>query len=647
MRTLSCDLETYSAVPIAKAGAYRYAADPSFEILLFAYSVDNSVIKVVDLAQGEELPAEIREALTDPAVTKWAHNAAFERICLSRWLGVDLDPAQWRCTMVWASTVGLPMSLEGVGKALHLGQQKLSEGKSLIRYFCQPCAPTKANGGRTRNLPEHDPGKWERFALYCARDVEVEQQIREALSGFPMPAQEWNLWAIDQHINDRGVGVDLQLAEQAVACDQQHRSAAMRRARQLTGLDNPNSVSQLLGWLASRGLELPDLTKASVSDALAGELDDSVAEALHLRQELSRSSVRKYEAVLACAAPEGRARGLLQFVGAGRTGRWAGRLIQVQNLPQNKMGDLDEARALIRGGHFDAVDLLYPSVPDTLSQLIRTTFVPKAGHRFLVADFSAIEARVLAWLAGEKWALDAFAAGEDLYCTTASRMFGVPVVKHGANSELRQKGKVAVLACGYGGSTGALTAMGALRMGLAEDELKPIVDAWRAANPRITEYWWAIDRAAKHTITTGETVHLTHELATSLRRGVLLITLPSGRHLAYPRARVVPGKFERPAIDYMGLDTASRWTRIPSYGPKLVENIVQAISRDLLGNALRRLHDSGFATVIHVHDEVVVEEPLDGRGIDDVIGRMTLLPDWAQGLPLDADGYACDFYRKD
>lgn len=647
MRSLSIDIETYCEAPIAKVGAHRYAADQSFEILLFAYSADGGAIEVVDLAQGEELPAEIREALTDPAVTKWAHNAAFERTCLSRWLGVELDPAQWRCTMVWASTVGLPMSLEGVGKALHLEQQKMAEGKALIRYFCQPCAPTKTNGGRTRNLPEHAPEKWSQFVEYCRRDVEVEQQIHQRLQHFPVPGREWELWAIDQRINDRGVGVDLQLAEQAVACDQQHRSAAMSRAEQLTGLDNPNSVGQLQGWLSSRGVELPDLTKASVADALAGDLDDDVAEVLRLRQELSRSSVRKYEAMLHAAAPEGRARGLLQFVGAGRTGRWAGRLIQVQNLPQNKMPDLDEARSLVRDGHFDAVGLLYPSTPDTLSQLIRTAFVPKKGHQFLVADFSAIEARVLAWLAGERWALEAFAAGEDLYCTTASRMFGVPVVKHGVNAELRQKGKVAVLACGYGGSVGALTAMGALRMGLSEDELKPIVDAWRGANPSIVGLWWELDSAAKHTITTGESVWLPHGLSTSIRRGVLLIGLPSGRNLAYPRARVVPGKYDRPAIDYMGLDTANRWTRIQSYGPKLVENIVQAVSRDLLANALRNLHHQDFSTVMHVHDEVIVEEPVSGRGIGDVIACMTELPSWAGGLPLDADGYACNFYRKD
>lgn len=646
MRSLALDIETYSAAPLAKTGVHRYAADDSLEVLLFAYSIDHQPVHVVDLASGERLPDEIRSALTDPEVTKWAFNAAFERACLSHWLGVDLDPSQWRCSMVWASTIGLPMSLQGVGTALRLDEQKIGEGKHLIRYFCQPCKPTKTNGGRTRNLPEHAPGKWAQFVEYCRRDVEVELAVQEKLSDFPVPDAEWQLWVTDQRINDRGIAVDTDFARSAIEADQQHRAKALERSRQLTGLGNPNAVGQLSQWLADRGADLPDLTKASVAAALDGELEPDVREVLELRQELSRSSIRKYEAMLSCAGDEGRARGLLQFVGAGRTGRWAGRLIQVQNLPRNHMSDLDSARELVASGNLAALEMLY-DVPDTLSQLIRTAFVAKPGHRFIVADFSAIEARVLAWLAGEQWVLDAFAAGEDLYCTTASRMFGVPVDKHGLNADLRQKGKVAVLACGYGGSVGALTAMGALRMGLAEGELKPIVDAWRAANRRITDYWWEIDRATRHTVETGETVHLGHGMATSRRRGVLLITLPSGRRLAYPSARLVPGKFDRPQVTYAGLNTANQWTRIDSYGPKFVENIVQATSRDLLAHSLQTIEAAGHAVVMHVHDEVVVEEPLDGAGVTDIVALMTDKPTWAQGLPLDADGYTCTTYRKD
>ena len=644
MRSLAIDIETYSTAPLAKTGVHRYAADPTFEILLFAYAVDDGPVEVVDLASGERLPDDVRAALTDPTVTKWAFNAAFERTCLAARLGVAMPPEQWRCSMVWSSAVGLPMSLDGVGTALHLEQQKMGEGKRLITYFCQPCKPTKVNDGRTRNLPGHEPEKWATFVEYCRRDVEVEQQIRSRLGCFPMPQHEWDLWALDQRINDRGIGVDIDFAEQAIACDQQHRAAGLARSREITGLDNPNSVGQLLGWLHDRGADLPDLTKASVAEALAGDLDSQVREVLILRQELSRSSTKKFQAMTAAGE---RARGLLQFVGAGRTGRWAGRRIQVQNLPRNEMADLDAARRLVDAGMVDALELLYPSIPDTLSQLIRTAFIPAPGHQFVVADFSAIEARVLAWLARERWVLESFAAGEDLYCTTASRMFGVPVVKHGVNGYLRQKGKVAVLACGYGGSVGALTAMGALRMGLAEDELKPIVDAWREANPHITDWWWALDRATKRTVSTGEPVRLDHGITTSIERGVLFITLPSGRRLAYPGARVEPGRFDSPVVTYAGVDAANRWSRIDSYGPKFAENIVQAVARDLLAHALVQIEGAGHRVVMHVHDEVVVEEPLDGADVDQIVALMTAAPEWAEGLPLAADGFTCSTYRKD
>lgn len=959
MNTLSIDIETYSEAPIAKTGSYRYASDPSFEVLLFAYSVDGGPVEVVDLASGEELPEEVRGALTDPAVEKWAFNAAFERVCLSRLLGQQLDPEQWRCTMVWASTLGLPMSLQGAGAALNLSEQKIGEGKNLIRYFCQPCKPTKTNGGRTRNRPEHAPEKWAAFVEYCRRDVEVEQNIQRRLAAFPVAPEEWELYALDQRINDLGIRVDVDFAARAIDCDQQHRAGALRRSRELTGLDNPNAVGQLHQWLGEHGTELPDLTKASVAAALDADEQPApeVVEVLRLRQELSRSSTRKYEAMLASAGDETRARGLLQFVGAGRTGRWAGRLIQVQNLPRNEMADLGSARELVASGAFDALELLYPSVPDTLSQLIRTAFVPKPGHHFIVADFSAIEARVLAWLAGEQWRIDLFTDGGDIYCQSAAKMFGVPVVKHGVNGELRQKGKIAELACiaagqlvltdkgevpiehvttdhrvwdgvefvhheglidkgvkdvitydgltatpdhlvwvegqpdpvrlehaaassarlarsgagrtalwlgrghlagetmvedmeplpsadamhelqqravagsrepaertverlselllpaaslaevvgaendlreaalhqperqelpqlrgtwdrvqvplcdsslrvdcgepaergpeygggpdrqrrplrtgepslgsevsepseptghrptgmeprrvavrpdgrsseavvgddrgadhrgrqkgrsgaaeelawhrgkarvydllnagprhrfvvsgrlvhncGYGGSVGALTNMGALQLGLEEGELKPIVDAWRKANPNITDFWWSVDNATKHTVATGETVHLGHGISTSLAKGVLFITLPSGRRLAYPSAKLTPGKFDRDQVTYRGLNTSNQWTRIDSYGPKFVENIVQAASRDLLAHALRAVAAAGHRIVMHVHDEIVVEEPLGGASVDDVVQLMTLKPDWAEGLPLDADGYSCRYYKKD
>lgn len=644
MRTLSIDIETYSGADLAKTGMYTYAAHPDFRILLFAYSVDEGPVRVVDLAQGEPIPADVEAALTDPNVVKWAFNAAFERVCLSAHLGTPLDPAQWRCTMVWCSTLGLPMSLAHAGMVLGLEQQKAAIGKKLIKKFCVPTSPDLLNGNGNRNLPESYPDEWEQFKTYNRIDVEVELALRAKLERFPVPDTEWEAYAVDQAINDRGIRIDTHLATAAIEADSAFRDAALARASELTGLDNPNSPLQLQSWLEDQGLELGGLAKGDVDQALQ-TATGAAREVLEIRQTLAKSSVKKYSAMRDVAGPDGRARGLIQFYGAGRTGRFAGRLVQVQNLPRNCMSDLDQARGLLKTRDFETFELLYSPTPHALSELVRTAFIPEPGRVFLVADYSAIEARVLAWLAGEQWRLNLFAQGGDIYCQSAARMFKVPVEKNGVNAHLRQKGKVAELACGYGGSVGALKAMGALAMGVDEGELQPIVNAWRDANPAITAYWWAIDDAAKTAVRERATTRV-GPISFSYESGFLFITLPSERRLAYVKPRLGTNRFGGENITYEGVNATKRWGRIDSYGPKLVENIVQAVSRDLLTDALARLEAAGYSTVMHVHDEIVVEHA-DPAALQDVITIMSAPPGWAAGLSTPAEGYMCDYYRKD
>ena len=646
MKTLSIDIETYSSVNLAKSGVYRYAASPDFEILLFGYSVDGGSVQQVDLACGEKLPPDILKALTDSTVTKWAFNAQFERICLSRYLryptGQYLDPSSWHCTMVWAATLGLPLSLEGVGAVLGLEKQKLKEGKDLIRYFC---TQSKArDGSRIRHYPTDAPEKWELFKAYNLRDVETEMAIQRKLSKFPVTESEWRNYTLDQQINDRGIMLDRTLVTQAIRCDEQFKETHMEQARDVTGLENPNSPVQLKAWLAEKGVDAESLSKAAVAEMLE-KADGEVELALSLRQELAKSSVKKYAAMEAVVGSDDRARGLIQFYGASRTGRYAGRLIQAQNLPQNHLPDLDAARALIRDGNFDAVEMLYDSVPMVLSELIRTAFIPKTGCRFFVADFSAIEARVIAWIAGERWRQEVFASGGDIYCASASQMFHVPVEKHGVNGHLRQKGKIAELALGYGGSVGALKAMGALNYGLQEDELKPLVDAWRLSNPHITKLWWDVERAAS-TCVRERTATETHGIRFQYQSGMLFITLPSGRRLAYVKPKMGLNRFGNESVTYEGVGMQKKWLRLESYGPKFVENIVQATSRDILAEAMMRLDAHGYKIVMHVHDEVVIESPVDAS-LAEISAKMSLSPAWAKGLLLRADGYVTDFYRKD
>ena len=646
MQTLSIDLETYSDQPLAKTGVYRYVESPDFEILLFAYSVDGGSVQQIDLACGEKIPSEILFALEDETVTKWAFNANFERICLSRFLGYPtgdyLEPDSWKCSMVWAAYMGLPLSLEGVGAVLGLEKQKLTEGKDLIKYFCQPCAPTKSNGQRTRNLPEHAPDKWLAFKRYNIRDVETEMSIQTRLSKYPVPDSVWEEYHLDQEINDRGVGLDMELVRQAIQMDGRSRSELTQAMKELTSLDNPNSVQQMKQWLADNGMETDTLGKKAVAELLK-TAPPELQKVLTLRQQLAKSSVKKYQAMETAVCADGRARGMFQFYGANRTGRWAGRTIQMQNLPQNHLDDLSEARGLVRVGDFDALEMLYEDVPDTLSQLIRTAFVPQGDRKFIVADFSAIEARVIAWLAGEKWRKDVFAEGKDIYCASASQMFGVPVEKHGVNGHLRQKGKIAELALGYGGSVGALKAMGALEMGLSEDELPSLVSAWRQANPKIVQFWWAVDRAAMDAVS-HKTVTKTHGIVFSARNGMLFITLPSGRNLSYVKPRIGENRFGGICITYEGVGGTKKWERINSYGPKFVENIVQATSRDILSCAMQTLRYCSI--VMHIHDEVVIEA--DRRmSLQAVCDQMGRTPPWANGLQLRADGYETDFYKKD
>lgn len=646
MKTLSIDIETYSDAPLSKCGVYRYAESDVFEVLLFAYSADGAPVEVVDLASGEKLPEEVEQALQDSSVTKWAHNAAFERVCLSRmlWLprGTYLDPASWRCTMVWAATLGLPLSLMGAGTVLGLDKRKMAEGSDLVRYFCQPCAPTKANGGRTRNLPSDAPEKWEAFRAYNVRDVEVEDAIRSRLVKFAPDDAIWEQYALDQRINDRGVAVDTAFAERAIEMDEQVRARLLDEMRRITQLDNPNSVSQLKAWLGQAGVDAESLDKAVVA-RLAAEATGDVEAVLRLRQQLARFSLRKYQAMLSAVCADGRVRGMFQFMGAARTGRWAGRLVQMQNLPQNHLPDLASARSLVEVGDAEAVEMLYGDVPDTLSQLVRTAFMPKEGSRFLVADFSAIEARVIAWLAREQWRLDVFEEGGDIYCASASQMFGVPVEKHGANAHLRQKGKIAELALGYGGSVGALKAMGAFEMGLSEDELPSLVSAWRDSNPNITELWWAIDAAAMRAVR-GKCRAEAYGIAFERRSGMLFATLPSGRRLAYAKPAIGVNRFGGECVTYEGSSAGAKWGRLDTYGPKLVENIVQATARDLLAHAMGNL--AGARIVMHVHDEVVIEADGD-LSVEEVCSAMAAAPAWAEGLALRADGYECPFYMKD
>ncbi len=650
MKDLILDAETFSSVDLAKCGVYKYAASEDFEILLLAYSVDYGPVVVVDLANGEKIPDEIIEAIKSPAVIKHAFNAAFERVCLSFWLqprnenGIPewLSAASWRCDMVHCAYLSLPLPLEKAGSVLKVEQQKMKEGKDLIKYFCIPCKPTKTNGGRGRNLPGDDPEKWQLFKAYNKRDVETEIAIEARLSKVPVPYHIWKEYALDQQINDRGVLIDMDLVKAAMKLDEQSRDGLVKEMCSLTMLDNPNSVVQLKGWLAEKGYEVESLGKKEVEKMLE-DAPEEIAKVLGLRLQLAKSSIKKYQAMENYAGMDGRARGLFQFYGAQRTGRWAGRGIQLQNLKRNDLPDLAEARELVKSGNGEGVELLYDSIPDTLSQLVRTALIPEPGKKFIVADFSAIEARVLSWLAGEKWRMETFASGGDIYCATASKMFHCNVVKHGENGELRQKGKQAELACGYGGSVGAMKAMGALDMGMQEEELKPLVDAWRAANPKIVDFWWEVDDAIKECVRNkGE--NSVRNIGFRYQSGMLFIDLPSGRSLVYVKPRIEENDFGGESITYMGVGANKKWERIESYGPKFVENIVQAVARDLLMEAMRRM--VGTRIVAHVHDEVIIEADADDP-VNKLCKLMSIVPEWANGLVLNADGYECSFYMKD
>ena len=662
MKTLSIDIETYSSVSLQKSGVYRYVEAPDFEILLFGYSIDGAPVKVIDLTCGEKIPERILDALTDDTVTKWAFNANFERVCLSQHmknLGMSLNPFHdnhplstemarylnpegWRCTMIWSAVMGLPLSLEGCGAVLGLEKQKLTEGKDLIKYFCQPCAPTKTNGQRTRNLPHHAPDKWAAFKRYNVRDVETEMSIQQRLQKFPVPDFIWDEYHIDQEINDRGVAIDLTLVRQAIDMDARSRSELTEAMRQLTELENPNSVQQIKQFLTENGLEVDSLGKKVVAE-LIKTAPPELRRVLALRQQLAKSSIRKYQSMINAVCSDGRARGMFQFYGANRTGRRAGRLIQLQNLPQNHLPDLEHARAIVRSGDYDSVEMLYEDVPDTLSQLIRTAFIPKDGCKFIVSDFSAIEARVIAWMAGESWRQKVFASGGDIYCASASQMFKVPVEKHGINGHLRQKGKIAELALGYGGSVGALKAMGALEMGLTEDELYPLVEAWRQTNPNIVSFWWDVDRAVTEAVKFRHESD-THGIHFEYKSGMLFITLPSGRKLAYVKPKIGTNKFGGQCITYEGIGGTKKWERLETYGARLVENIVQATSRDILCYAMRTLRCCSIT--MHIHDELVIEA--DPRmSLKTVCEQMGRTPPWAEGLQLNADGYETTFYKKD
>lgn len=657
---LSIDLETKSGTDLSKSGVYRYVEDNDFEILLFGYSINGGEVSVVDMACGEQIPEDVLRAVADEHIVKWAFNAAFERICLSTWLrkhrpdlfasysipddsvGNYLNPVSWRCSMIWAAYIGLPLSLEGVGAVLKLQDQKMSEGKALIKFFSVPCKATKTNGGRTWNRPEHAPDKWATFKAYNKRDVEVEMSIQKALARFPVPDSVWEEYHISEEINDRGIGLDKQMVKQAIELDALSRDELSAEMQRLTNMDNPNSVAQMKLWLADHGLEVESLDKKAVRELLK-TAPPELAQALELRQQLARSSVKKYIAMENCVCADGRCRGMFQFYGANRSGRWAGRLIQLQNLPQNHIPDLASARSLVKTGDYEMLRLLYEDVPDTLSQLIRTAFVPKPGYKFIVSDFSAIEARVIAHLAGETWRTEVFRNNGDIYCASASQMFHVPVEKHGINGHLRQKGKIAELALGYGGSSGALRAMGGLEMGLKEEELQPLVTAWRESNPNIVSFWWAVDEAVKKAIR-QRTETETHGIQFTYQSAMLFITLPSGRRLAYVKPKIGVNKFGGESVTYEGVGATKKWERIESYGPKFVENIVQAISRDILCYAMRTLHHCFICG--HIHDELIIEasQGVDLQAICEQMGRV---PPWLPGAVLRADGYETEWYRKD
>ncbi len=662
METISIDIETYSGNDLGKCGVYKYVQHPNFDILLFGYAVDGGAVRVVDLASGETLPEEVLAALSNETVTKWAFNSNFERVCLSEWLRRNhseyfssynvpgdtvsdyLNPRGWKCSMVWSAYMGLPLSLAGAGAVLGLEEQKLKEGKDLIRYFCVPCKATKANGGRTRNLPEHDREKWERFKSYNQRDVEVEMSIQEKLRNFPVPDFVWEEFWLDQEINDRGILLDIDMVENAILLDGISKDKLSDSMKEITGLENPNSVAQMKQWLSSRGVETETLGKKDAARMIADrDMVEEVAEALKLRLQLAKSSVKKYQAMRNAVCRDGRARGMFQFYGANRSGRWAGRIIQLQNLPQNHMEDLEQVRGLVKNGDYEALSMLYDSVPNVLSELIRTAFVAGDENKFCVLDFSAIEARVLSWLAGERWRMEVFVNNGDIYCASASAMFGVPVEKHGRNAELRQKGKIAELALGYGGSVGALKSMGALEMGLAEEELQPLVDSWRTANPNIVRFWWDVDRAVKKAVKQREPSVL-RGIRFECRSGMLFTTLPSGRRLAYVKPRIGENRFGGESVTYEGVGGTKKWEQIESYGPKFVENIVQAISRDILCYAMRTL--SHCRICAHVHDELIIECRKDAS-LDAVCEQMGRTPPWAEGLVLRADGYETQFYKKD
>lgn len=646
MKNLSIDIETFSSADLNKTGVYRYVEEPDFEILLFGYSADNGPVHVIDLARGETLPPDVLDALSDETVTKWAFNANFERVCLSRYLGLPtgdyLNPASWHCTMIWSAYLGLPLSLVGAGAVLGLEKQKLAEGRDLIKYFCTSCTSTKINGQRTRNLPIHSPDRWVTFKAYNQRDVETEMSIQERLSHYPVPAFVWDEYHLDQEINDRGIALDMPLVESALRMDERSREELTSLMQELTALDNPNSVQQMKRWLADNGMETETLGKKTVA-ALLNDAPRPLGDVLLLRQQLAKSSVKKYQAMEAAVCADGRARGMFQFYGANRTGRFSGRLIQLQNLPQNHLPDLDDAREFVRSGSYEDVRQVYPSVPEVLSELIRTAFIPRDGCKFIVSDFSAIEARVIAWLAGEQWRMEVFKNGGDIYCASASQMFHVPVVKHGQNGHLRQKGKIAELALGYGGSVGALKAMGALEMGLSETELLPLVKAWRESNPNIVQLWWDVDEAVMVAVSRKSTAEA-HGIRFQHKSGMLFITLPSGRQLSYVKPRIGENQFGSPAVTYLGLGGTKKWERLESYGPKFVENIVQAISRDILCYAIKTLR--GCAIVAHVHDEVIIEaDPC--LSLTDICKQMGHTPPWAKGLLLRADGFETNFYKKD
>lgn len=659
IKELHIDIETFSSVPI-KYGVYPYAESVDAELLLFAYSINDEPVHVIDVANGETIPEYILSAIVDDNITKWAFNASFERVFLSYWLkrnhpeyfvsySIDedsvynyLDPSSWKCTMIWSAYLGLPLSLAGVGAVLGLEKQKIEEGKELIKYFCVPCKPTKANGGRTRNMPSDAPDKWERFKTYNVRDVDVEIDIQNKLSNFPVPDFVWDEYHLDQEINDRGIMLDMDVVNNAIKFDAFSKARLMATLKDKTELENPNSVSQLKDWLKLKGIETDSLDKKAIISLLKTVPED-IADVLKLRQQLAKSSVKKYQAMANSVCADGRARGMFQFYGANRTGRWAGRIVQLQNLPQNHMPDLELARDIVKSGDYEFMNMMYDDVPNALSQLIRTAFIPKPGYKFYVSDFSAIEARVLSFLAKEKWRMEVFKNNGDIYCASASAMFGVPVERHGVNGHLRQKGKLSELSLGYGASTGALESMGALDMGLKEEELKPLVDAWRSANPNIVQMWWDVDRAVKQTIKMRVTTE-THGIKFQYHSGILFIELPSGRRLSYIKPRIGENRFGGESVTYEGVGSNKKWDRLESYGPKFVENIVQAISRDILCYAMRTL--SHCMIVGHVHDELIIEASKD-VDISVIYEQMSRTPEWIDGLVLNADGFVAEFYKKD